>query len=421
MASEKFSLSAWLRHYRRTLDILAMFFWVGFFLAPYVMYRLHVSAPIVHISLGPLRAIDSYFADELARHGRLTSPNPDIVFLGIDDASERLDTLDPEMVRHDPALSLMSKPWPWQRQVYGLVLDRLCDAGAKVVIFDLLFLAPNSGDDALKASLDRHADRVILGCNFVQDQIALPADSVIPQTLPPDGRIAFVNFWPDIDGSIRQARFHHPYAGSAIGQAQSSVQFDSLAAKTLHLLGHDDLVPTDDAQHPIRFTGGGGSFDTYSIYQLFDPQTWKNNFKNGAFFKDKIVMVGPKGNFQQDQHLTPFGWMDGADIHLQAINAATHGEYLFKAADHLGWMIFLVGGAGLFAWMIGLAVPRVATQAGCAVVIGIAYILVATPFFDHRIVLAAAAPGRALFYDADHPHRPVPDGAAGADADAPVP
>ena len=395
MPSTKDTISSRLRRHRRELDGLVALFWVALFLMPYAVQHFRV-APIFSGTISPLRAIDDYFSDVLARNGRLTPTNPDIVFLGIDDSSVRLDKLDPDFVRHDPVLSNMFN-WPWPRQVYAPIYDRLAESGAKLVIFDVLFQAPRTGDADLKAALDRHPDQFILSCNFVfkpgqDDLLASPSDTIIPQTSPPDPRIAFVNFWPDVDGSIRQARYHHEYAGSAIGQVKSDWVIDSMAARAMHMLGRDNSVPPGDRQYRIRFTGGSRCFATYSVYELFDPHSWHDNFHDGAFFKDKIVMVGPKDDFQQDQHQTPLGLMDGAEIHLQSLNAALHDEFFRVTSDHLGWMIVLIGGAGLMAFVIVLGVKGVIWQAGLAFVGGAAYLAASVALFDHNIIPAVAAP-----------------------------
>src|SRR5437870_11455173 len=92
--------------------------------------------------------VRNLYRDTLARVGRKTPPNPDLVFLAIDSNSvgleEKMDLEDlygfesmDSAEAH--ALKLMSKRWPWSREVYGLVLERLVRAGAKAVIFDLTF------------------------------------------------------------------------------------------------------------------------------------------------------------------------------------------------------------------------------------------------------------------------------------------
>jgi adenylate cyclase len=406
MASAKDTISSRLRRHRRVVDALVALFWVALFLIPYAVMHFHV-APILSGTISPPRAIDTYYSDVLARNGRKTPPNPDIIFLGIDDASVRLDMLDQDMVHRDPVFSQMLNPWPWPRAVYAPIYDRLASAGAKVVIFDILFQAPKQGDADLNAALNRHPDQFVLGCNFVSkppplpDVLASPADSVLPQTSPPDPRIAFVNFWPDdnIDGAIRKATYHRAYMGSAVGRVNSSWIINSLAARAIHVLGHDDLVPSDTADHPFRFTGKSREgFPIYSIYQIFDPHSWHDNFHDGAFFKDKVIVIGPKDDFLQDQHQTPLGAMDGAEIHMQSLNAALHGEFFWTTSDHFGWMFGLIAGAGLLAFIIVLGVKGVIWQAGLATVGGAAYFAATVGLFDHNIIPAVAAPIGTLFF-----------------------
>ena len=148
--------------------------------------------------------------------------NPDLVFLAIDSASVGFDE-EIDLAEHegDPlsarALTLMRNAWPWPREVHALVLQRLVDAGAKVVLFDLNFPTATEGDEPFRAALDRYKDRVVIGSNFaptasraVGGQYAdhtRPVDSLIPHTAPMDDRVAYVNFWPDEDEIIRRANF----------------------------------------------------------------------------------------------------------------------------------------------------------------------------------------------------------------------
>ena len=56
----------------------------------------------------------------------------------------------------------------------------------------------------------------------------------------------------------------------------------------------------------IRFAGPPGTIRCRSIYEIFVPKLWSANFKNGDFFKDKIVMIGAEGSWSHDEHPTPF-------------------------------------------------------------------------------------------------------------------
>ena len=390
----------WLRRHQRIMHGAIALFWGVFFLFffayPEALQK-HFAYP--GLLQKQLRQMDIHFADLLALHGRLTPRNPDIVFLGIDDASIKLDSIDPATVQENHILSLMHQDWPWSREVHAAIVDRLREAGAKVIILDFLFDKPRAADPLFKAALDRAADRVIVGCNRADgDQsLTFPSNTLIPQESSPDPRVAFVNFDPDGDGVIRKASFHFIYPGASIGQVQSDVAIPSTVARAAEILGQSKLIPEDKDNHWFRFTGTPGSFGGFSVYQLFDPDGWKNLFKEGAYFKDKIVMVGPHGNFQQDLHRTPMGGMDGAEVHLQALNALLHGELLFYSGDSLAWSSVLVALAALAAWLLGITMqrvtlPRALLCAGLSIVFGSAYLFAGFYLYAQGVIIAVAAP-----------------------------
>ena len=92
--------------------------------------------------------------------------DPDFLFLGIDDSSMAMGEEDPEVVSRIRPLSLMAEPFPWSREVWATATERLLDAGARLVVIDLLLVAPGKGDAALQAVLDKHADRVVLASSL---------------------------------------------------------------------------------------------------------------------------------------------------------------------------------------------------------------------------------------------------------------
>src|SRR5207244_1049401 len=120
--------------------------------------------------------------------------------------------LTAEEVANNRAFQLMTeKPFPWSREVWALLLDRLFAAGARVVMFDIIFSPPNAGDPAFHAALDRYHDKVVLGANFDMANLAqavTPNNTLIPPPQLQDDRVGFVNFWADqIDGKIRAVTY----------------------------------------------------------------------------------------------------------------------------------------------------------------------------------------------------------------------
>ncbi len=286
-----------------------------------------------------LRRAELAVQDTLTRHGRSAPLDPRLVFLARDTASanleagadlEQLFDLREADAASRRALHLMVHEWPWSREVHALVLDRLVSAGARTVIFDFTFPKPSPSDDAFRESLARHQDHVVVAGNITDEAegaasvFSGPTDSLIPQTAPRDPRIGFDNFWPDLDGLIRHS--HYRWAITH-GVWQGEEEF-SLAARALHEAGLGAVVPPTREGMRLRFAGPTGTFAPRSIHEIFVPAYWQRNYANGAFFRDKIVIIGAAGNWQQDEHLTPRGMMPGPEIHLNAVNAALSGAFL---------------------------------------------------------------------------------------------
>ena len=84
--------------------------------------------------------------------------NPGVVLLGV----ERTDFQASDFREEDVAASeglrlLLEKPYPWNRKLWALLVDKLAAAGVKAVAFDFLFEPENPGDPDFRAALDRRA------------------------------------------------------------------------------------------------------------------------------------------------------------------------------------------------------------------------------------------------------------------------
>ena len=342
---------------------------------------LDVHAPFAYVRTRNL------LRDAIARAGRTTPPNPDLVFMAIDsesvgleeqtDIAEMYDIDENDSVERR-ALRLMSKRWPWSREIYGLILERLVNAGAKVVMFDLTFPTTTDEDEPFQLALNRYKDHVVIGSNFVAaasrgfTTVAAshtrPPESLVPQTVPMDDRVAYTNFWPDEDDVVRRAQFRVTFEQvEGLLPRVKSEQFLSLGARGMVKAGYGNLVPTGLDDHIFRYTAPPREgFRPRSIFEIFVPEYWKRNYRSGEFFKDKIVLVGAEGNWQHDEHATPFGAMPGPELHLNAINAALHGEFI-RELPHTA-VAFVTIGAALLAVALSLLIRspwlRLLTLAG---------------------------------------------------------
>ncbi len=317
--------------------------------------------------------VRNLYQDAIARAGEKAPRDPNLVFLAIDSDSTGLDETEDLNQLYDlksatptdaRALRLMSQRWPWPREVYALVLERLVDAGAKVVVFDLTFPTPTDGDAPFRLALECYGDRVVIGSNFLSAPsreastsgtiYTRPADSLVPQSDAPDDRVAFTNFWPDDDEVVRRARYSMTFE-EADGKARrpGSEPFLSLSAAALLKLGFPATAPSDPNGRLLRFVAPPREgFAPRSIFEIFVPDYWKQNYQSGEFFRGKTVVIGAEGNWQHDEHPTPLGVMPGPEIHLNAMNAALHGAFIreLSPAARLGLAIF----TGLLAVALSL-------------------------------------------------------------------
>ncbi len=337
------------------------------------------------------------FEDLLRREGRKTAPPPDFVFLGLDQSTLELTAYSAEELQGNRALQLLTeRPFPWSREVWALLLDRLFGAGARLVVFDLLFNPPNDGDPAFHAALDRYHDKVVLGANFDMEngvvQATTPNSALIPPQQLLDDRVGFVNFWPDvIDGRVRAVSYRvtnlelaglPPHPGAEV--------YESLSARALTKIGHGNDVPRDFHGYMIRFTAPD-AFEQHRLYEVFDPKLWQANYANGAFFKDKIIMVGPSAQVLHDVVDTPISTTTlGPELHLQAMAAALGHEFLRPTPPKVG--LTLVAAAGLIAWSLVALVRKPLICIGALVAITAAYLGMARLLYDNTGLLLLTVP-----------------------------
>ena len=336
------------------------------------------------------------FEDFLRREGRKTPAPADFVFLGIDQSTLQLPPLTAEEIAGNRAFQLMTeKPFPWSREVWALLLDRLFAAGARVVIFDMIFNPPNDGDPAFHAALDRYHDKVVLGANFDMAnaaQAVTPNNTLIPPPQLQDDRVGFVNFWADqIDGKIRAVTYRVTDRELAdLPPDPSEEVYQSLSARGLAKIGHANDVPRDFHGHLIRFTSPD-AFAPRPLYEVFDPKFWHSNYADGAFFKDKIVMVGASAQVMHDVFDTP---MDpttlGPALHLQAMAAAMNHEFLRPTPAKTG--LALVGAGGLVAWSLVSFLRKPLFCVGTLVLTTAAYLGAARLSYDQTGLLLLTVP-----------------------------
>src|ERR1051325_3645675 len=309
------------------------------------------------------------FRDDLEKKARRTKVHDDLVFLGIDEASMKLDQVSPDEVRDSPALQKMREGFPWSRAVYANLIDKLCDTGARLIIFDMAFDPERDGDAEFASALDRHRDRVVIGADIERNAIAANNHSTTSTSLAPpnkhlipdglaDDRVGYVTLFPDGDSRIRS--IYYAMTDSQIVQKLKDEEpgpvqpwntvYEALSARSLRKIGFADRIPPAGQSRMIRF-GPDAAYQPLPIYEIFVPAFWEHNFASGTFFKDKVVLVGAASAIAHDVHPTAINdTTSGPLIHFHAMAAALDGEFLTETSPLVNCILLIA--AGCVAWLV---------------------------------------------------------------------
>lgn len=326
-----------------------------------------------------------------------------IVILAIDDDSISLPR---ESYRLDPKEYSYLEPlksFPYKREAYAQVIDKLIGAGARHVALNIVFDSTSSygekDDEKFASSLQRHSSQVTLAALYENtkteqgtlDRIKKPLSIFENNQLS----IGIANFPRERDGKI------HRLSGSFVEELKEELKEDGLLSADITSFDRAVLQaakinyprPVGDR---IYFYGPPDTFTIKSFWQVFEPDFWDANFQGGKIFKDKIVLIGATTTLPNDFHPVPVSRskeMSGVEIHANAIATLMEGKAIAQGINSdIGrgsFVLCLVGGTALIIAKIKQGIKRfflsilVATTWG-----GVTYVL----FFYSKLVLPTAVP-----------------------------
>lgn len=313
-------------------------------------------------------------------------PLEDLVFLGIDEDSLTLQGLDEELIASDENLMMMGDRFPWDRRVYANALEKLFEAGARLVAIDLVFSEASDpeADAELARVFQKYADRIIIASVLAPTAVDSGAGFALLEPHPmfvdlePAPRFGYVNFRPDQnDGLVREAYYsttlseengHAPIPGEPRLKSLSGAVIDALGgtqppphAYIRFIMEEDSPAPLEDGT--VKMSGSEYKatrvFAPISMRSLFIPDDWEHRFDSGGFFKDKIVLIGPAVARFQDNHQTPVGQLFGAQLHLQAIASGLKTNFSYRPfGEWKGWVFWTAVAGAVVAALLLLFVRR---------------------------------------------------------------
>ena len=254
--------------------------------------------------------------------GPLPAPD-DIVILAIDDDSLRqgqIYTQDPD--RYADLRPIES--WPWRREAYAMVIDRLIGAGAKAVAVDVTFPTAStygrSDDAALARTLSRYGSQVVLAAEY--PSIAQRHGDLFKPSLPiaqfqkTGVQVGIINYLVESDQKIHRlgqvflsgiAAEEADILGNTASETTATTPDKqpllSFAQATLQA-AKEDYPQTP--QENIYFYGPKGTFEQIPFWQAIDNKAWREQLGSGRSFENKIVLIGTTSLIHQDTHGSPF-------------------------------------------------------------------------------------------------------------------
>ena len=283
-------------------------------------------------------SLNLYIQDWLLRVTTRNSLPEDFALLTIDERSMSLSEVDPEEVKASRPLQLMQAGFPWSREVYAALIDKLMAAGARLIVFDVLFPSSKQGDEVFVNALKAYPGKVILASSFEnpdsQDRgaktpVLVLANDKLREAVNENWGAVNLPVWRD--SKVRSV-YTSVTASDIMGvpplhQEEAVPSLTAVASRSLGV-----QPPENPRGEPLRFRYSlPGTTRVISLFEIFVPDFWNRNYGGGAFFKDRVVLIGATAERLHDFHLTPWGKLSGPEINLHALAAMLRGSWLQQA------------------------------------------------------------------------------------------
>lgn len=278
----------------------------------------NVSTPIERLELGA--------RDTMMRLRGVRQPSGNIVIVAIDDDS----------------FNWTNYQWPWPRSYLAQIVDAVNKGGARVVAMDIFLSEPDkdpNGDAALAKALSE-SKAAVLDMEVLRK--SAPGSEIVtlsrprPAYLEKSPALGIASIFRDKDAITRSLQaFQYSsydqkyYYSWAFETARLYLNVPELSAPSGQAMTFNGgQVPLRNGKLLINFSGPGGTYPTYSAFQVVLGDTLE---ENPDAFRDKIVLIGATTVTLQDVYPTPFSSQvltPGVEVVANAIDTIISGQYL---------------------------------------------------------------------------------------------
>ena len=260
--------------------------------------------------------------------------------------------------------------WPWPRSVHAAALNRLAEAHARAVGYDVLFVEPTADDARLAAAVRRTPTYLPLvidvpGSNGAAYDIALPSGPLTPAA----AGIAQVNLHFGSDRVVRQAFLEEG------GDGRSWLQLAALMAG-LKIKTHSAAARLGLWQErPVLIPYGGaeGHIRTVSFADLLKDEFPKE------IFAGRYVLIGATADGMGDSYPTPTSGatssMAGVEIQAHLLDALLRNDAITPAPQ--AWVL---ASALATLWILLIGFLRLSPQGTVNLAVGLAGVILLLAF-----------------------------------------
>lgn len=245
--------------------------------------------------------------------------------------------------------------FPWSRVQYVNLLERLTAAGAKAVLFDVIFSEPESKavDEALALAVKK-AGNVGMAVAFDWDKNfqAVNSTHTIGLIEKNAAGIGHINFVPEDDGVNRRNQLLISVEGKqlpSLGLMGAQMAMDASANAGLFKINiGNHVIPVDaDNRMWINYMGPPNNYPAYSFSDIVHGKVSAENLKG------KVLFVGATALGVYDMRVTPFsGNTPGVEIHATIADNIISGRFIRRTGLESLFDIALILILGLFAFYL---------------------------------------------------------------------
>ncbi|GGC56217.1 CHASE2 domain-containing protein [Marinobacter halophilus] len=222
--------------------------------------------------------------------------------------------------------------WPWDRSLHADLINRLGEAGAQTIVFDILFSEPTGNDQTLADAMARHGS-VVLPIHYspATDRHLIREQLPTPPLEQAASALGHVHVELDEDGVARGL-----YLYNSLGHQQRPALAIAAQDQTSGPLVDTDAPAYTNVRNEFRLVPLAGGADTLPAYPYADVLRQP---AAPELFAGKTVFIGATAAGFRDVLSTPFSGlsrpMSGVEFHANVYSASRQSLLISRAPQWL--------------------------------------------------------------------------------------